>query len=136
MPIIANGQPSAASFAILSSKDRMLDSTPHQDRVAVFRDQPVERLARPALVKQLQESVRWDRRSQPAAFRNRRSFESGAASRHRSGFISDQFYGIGASVLDGSAIVLASIASGAGSKFFSPQSPVDLSVFAGGGILI
>src|SRR5215472_16177040 len=120
MPNIANGQCSAASFAILSSKVRMLDSTPHQDRVAVFRDQPVERLARPAPVNQSQESVRSDRRSQPAAFRNRRGFESGAASRHRSGFIHEEFYGIGASVLDGSAIVLASIVSGAGCRFFLP----------------
>jgi hypothetical protein len=68
--------------------------------------------------------------------RSKRPYARGADDRLDSRIVNEQAYGLGASLLDGAGIIFAGIASGAGYRFWSPGSLVDLSVFAGAGFLV
>jgi len=118
--------------------DRMLDNTPRQDHIAGFWSQGYpQRFAGSAPMGQVQEGPRSARRSRPITPAGSRSSCARDAFDHLAFPIaSEQLYRLGASLLDGAGIILAAIASGLGYKFWLPESPVDLSVFAGAGFLV
>jgi putative colanic acid biosynthesis UDP-glucose lipid carrier transferase len=116
----------------------MLDSTPRQDHIVDFWSLGSPGcFAGSAPTGQVQKGFRSIRRiSSFAPSRSRHLRASDAAGRFDPHIIDEQSYGLGASILDGAGIILASIASGVGYQFWSPGSPVDPSVFAGAGFLV
>ena len=115
----------------------MLESTSHQDHIAGFFDLPsTGRMVRAAQSGQAQENPRTARRSQPIVSRSRRPWGAGTAGRILSRSAHELDYGSEALLLDATAIVVAGVASGLWCRFWPVATSVDLSVFAGAGLLV